>query len=493
MRSMTGRAAAWAAAAVLGVTGLATANNIRVSNVTVTGMDTAARTAFVRFDLSWDNAWRDAENWDAAWVFIKFKPQASNDWQHATLSSVSGDHVPAANSAVTAVPGGTGAFVYRSGGYTGNVAYARMKLKWDYGTNGYAFAYGTQLDVSVHAIEMVYVPQGSFYLGSTGTETGRFYQPDETGQTTNAYPVTSEAALEIGPGAGKLWGTSSSGSSTIGPEGILDPAFPKGFKAFYCMKYEITQGQYAEFLNKLTSGQASARYYYTTTYRYTISGTYPSFSAAAPDRACNHLIWADVCAYAEWAGLRPMTELEYEKAGRGTKAPLSNEYVWGTIGIARLTNETGVAGSGLSTPLPANANCCYGNMSLMGAVGPTRAGIFATASSTRELAGASYWGIMELGGNLWERVITVGNTDGRAFTGNHGKGTLTVAGEATEATWFPSMGSLGKGIGFRGSSFNDNNAFPFLCVSDRSYAVGAAFTARSATHSHGWRGVRTAP
>lgn len=480
MRNMTGRAAAWAAAAVLGTTGLATANNIRVSNVTVTGMDTAARTAFVRFDLSWDNAWRDAENWDAAWVFIKFKPQASNAWQHATLSSASGDHVPAANSAVTAVPGGTGVFVYRSDGYTGNVAYARMKLKWDYGTNGYAFAYGTQVDVSVHAVEMVHVPQGSFYLGSTGTETGHFYQPDGTGQTTNAYPVTSEAALEIGSGAGKLWGTSSSGSSTIGPEGTLPAEFPKGFKAFYCMKYEITQGQYAAFLNKLTSGQASARYYSTTANRYTIGGSYPNFSASAPDRACNWINWSDGCAYAAWAGLRPMTELEFEKACRGPMMPVLNEYAWGSTAIGQMTNETGTVGSGSETSDPTTANCRYGSD------GPARAGIFATASSTRLSAGASYWGVMELSGNVYERTVSVGNASGRAFTGSHGTGVLTGAGDATDSFWCPTTAAC---AGFRGGDIEQGTYA--LCVSCRAHASLASYNARY--KSHGWRGVRTAP
>ena len=476
---MTSRAAAWAAAAVLGATGLATANNIRVSSVSVTGMDTAARTAFVRFDLSWDNAWRDAENWDAAWVFIKFKPQASNDWQHATLSSVSGDHVPAANSAVTAVPGGTGAFVYRSGGYTGNVAYTRMKLKWDYGTNGYAFAYGTQLDVSVHAIEMVYVPQGNFYLGSTGTEAGHFYQPDGTGQTTNAYPVISEEALEIGSGAGKLWGISTSGNTTIGPEGTLDLAFPKGFKAFYCMKYETTQGQYAEFLNKLTSGQAAIRYFSTTANRYTIGGAYPNFSASAPDRACNFINWADGCAYGAWAGLRPMTEFEFEKACRGPVASVTNECAWGTATGTVLASEITTAGSGLETPNPANANYS-GSLG-----GPARVGIFATASSSRISSGASYWGIMELSANQWERVVTVGNALGRAFTGSHGTGQLTAAGNAPDVNWCPTDAGC---AGFRGGSWSEQAN---MKISDRTFATLTWYMQRAGSHS--WRGVRTAP
>jgi formylglycine-generating enzyme required for sulfatase activity len=479
---MTNRVAAWTVTAVVGVAGSATANNIQVSNVTVTGMDTVARTAYVRFDLSWDNAWRDAENWDAAWVFIKFKPHASNDWQHAALSPVSGDHVPAANSTVTAVPDGTGAFVYRANGYTGNVAYAKMKLKWNYGTNGYAFAYGTQVDVSVHAIEMVYVPQGSFYLGSTGTETGRFYQPDGTAQTTNAYPVTSEDAIEIGSTAGKLWGTSTSGNSTIGDEGTLSADFPKGFKAFYCMKYELTQGQYAAFLNKLTSEQASARYLYTTDHRRTIGGSYPNFVASAPDRACHYINWSDDCAYAEWAGLRPMTELEFEKACRGFAQPVPGEGAWGTANYTLMSNEAGTVGSGSETPLPATANV----LSASGFQGPTRAGIFATTLSNRAASGASYWGIMELSGNLFERTITVGNAAGRAFTDSHGTGSLNVAGAATEPLWCPDTALC---AGFRGGDWYQ--PISRTGVSDRFYASLTSHNNRY--NGGGWRGVRTAP
>ena len=30
-----------------------------------------------------------------------------------------------------------------------------------------------------------------------------------------------------------------------------------------------------------------------------------------------HISWSDMSAYLDWSGLRPMTELEYEKACRG--------------------------------------------------------------------------------------------------------------------------------------------------------------------------------
>ena len=44
----------------------------------------------MQFDLSWDNSWRTSSgstnNWDAAWVFIKYRV-ASGPWQHAKLNA----------------------------------------------------------------------------------------------------------------------------------------------------------------------------------------------------------------------------------------------------------------------------------------------------------------------------------------------------------------------------------------------------------------------
>ena len=103
------------------------------------------------------------------------------------------------------------------------------------------------------------------------------------------------------------------------------------------MKYEISQEQYADFLNKLLSIQAANRYPSATTYRYTVTGSYPNIAANVPNRACNFLNWADALAYADWAGLRPMTELEYEKACRGTNMyPVFDEYPWGNTSLTVL-------------------------------------------------------------------------------------------------------------------------------------------------------------
>lgn len=54
------------------------ANNIQVDTVTLNG-------AYVQFNLSWDNSWKDATNWDTAWVFAKYKKQGETTWNHAYL------------------------------------------------------------------------------------------------------------------------------------------------------------------------------------------------------------------------------------------------------------------------------------------------------------------------------------------------------------------------------------------------------------------------
>ena len=52
------------------------ANNISVTNVSLTGQNTADNYTFVRFDISWENSWRTSSapaNWDAAWIFVKYR------------------------------------------------------------------------------------------------------------------------------------------------------------------------------------------------------------------------------------------------------------------------------------------------------------------------------------------------------------------------------------------------------------------------------------
>lgn len=618
------------------------ANNIQVTTPTLTGRNTTAGTnnaanfINVQFNLSWENSWRSnagAANWDAAWVYIKFRVGASNPtftgvsssgttvtvsstanlrvgmpvrvtsgtgafasntiissitnatqlvvsatpttalsgasiecvriWEHARLNNTG--HTATGGSTLDAgllTPGAAfhtitnpalGVFIYRSADGFGTNSFTGTQLRWNYGTNGVND--NAVISVQVFAIEMVFVPQGSFFVGSGGNETGSFTNGSWTSGATIPLQITSEAALGIDNAAGKLWGTSSSVNSAIGnvaadAEASLPAGYPKGFAGFYCMKYEISQGQYRDFLNTLTRTQQANRVTIDGTMgRYAggftwngsawsvsevnnlsspanriglrlitdpgginpctyacdlnTSSTLPTGVNQSDDGewiAMGQLNWMDGCAYLDWAGLRPMTELEYEKSCRGNQAAVSGEYAWGTT----ITSANNITNGGQASEVTNTANANSASNNQGGVQGPLRVGAFAGAATTRTQAGATYYGIMEMSGNLWERTVTVGNTAGRSYTGVHGDGNLFTDGSANADNWpgingnssettanTAFIGSTGitqaTGSGFRGGDWS--NVISFMPVSDRNFAT---FTFSSRYSIYGFRGVRTA-
>lgn len=486
----------------------------------------------MEFDISWDNSWRVSSgpsNWDAAWVFIKYRIKTQTTWNHATLNWVdgtgSGDgHTEPANSDINSsndngAGGAYGVFIHRDADMAqANVSYTGVKLRWNYGVDGLTDA--NLVEVRVYAMEMVYVPQGSFYAGDgSATIVGQF----ESVKTGAAKQITSEGALTLGGGgAGSLGNNNAGGMSTAddfndATSKALPAAFPKGYNAFYCMKYEISQAQYAAFLNTLTYTQQATRTAVapssaaktgalknpianrngieiktsgvsTTTPAVYVcnlnnNGTYDEAAADGLAIACNFLSFSDVVAYFDWAALRPMTELEYEKACRGTLAAVANEYAWGSTAISKAT---GISNSGDTNETASNAGatCVYLNV---GAVpGPMRVGNFGQGVNTRAGTGSSYYGIMELSGNLYELLISVGKAGGRSFTGVHGNGAIDATGNADASNW-PLTTSAGGG--FRGGGWDSASATG-VRVSDRFYASDNTNTRLS---DGGGRGVRTAP
>lgn len=475
----------WLTITMLGLT-QGFSNNLIVSSPSLHSQNKTQHYTMVRFNVSWNNSWRintGPSNWDAAWIFIKYRKQGQTTWHHATLNYVdgtgSGDgHTEPTGSNISssddnASGGAFGVFIYASGAIAqSNVAYNNVSLRWNYGIDGLTDS--TRVEICVFGIEMVYVPQGSFQAGSGGSETGAFFASPST---TDPYLIGSENAIAVGNSSGEF--NYPSGGDNLGP---IPSSFPKGFQAFYCMKYEITQAQYVAFLNKLTVVQATARNPGASTLRYGISGTFTNYSTTLPYVACNFLQWADIAAYLDWAGLRPMTELEFEKAARGTLSPLANEYSWGSTNF---TGAMGISNGGLSDETPSNstANVNYGNVA--GIQGPLRPGCFGQSVNTRTTTGAGYYGIMELSGNLFERTVTVGNTQGRDFTGLHGNGNLDASGDADVLGW-PGTGATG--MGFRGGSWKETS--DLLRTSDRFYATN---TNGDRSGDYGGRGCRTAP
>ena len=441
----------------------------------------------ITFNLAWNNAWRDATNYDAAWVFIKYSLDGGVTWLHATLGPITGGSAttgaggksnPNNFSSGTATVGGTatsldvivpsdnkGAFVQIASGSTGSgtLSSTTVQFLWNYGTDiGTSSANDNSAAtaiVQVMAIEMVYVAAGSFYLGD-GTSTSVTGQFCAGVNHTTTFQITAQGALTLGGGgAGSLGNNNTTGMSTVDDfndttSQSLPSTFPEGYNAYYMMKYDISQGQYRDFLNMLTRAQQATRVATnvaagqttitnvfvmsnttTPSYRNGIRVISPIPTAGQVTFGCdlgntgtlngtsdgewiaaNYLSWMDGAAYAAWAGLRPYTELEFEKASRGPSSAdtgVNGEYAWGN---ATITQATSISNSGQTSEVAGQTGtglCAYGGA---GSVqGPMRCGFAATGTTTRVQAGASYWGIMDLSGNLWKRPVTVGNSTGNAF------------------------------------------------------------------------------
>ncbi len=472
------------------------ANNITVSNFSLTGQNAANHYVMVKFDITWENSFRVStgpSNWDAAWVFVKYRV-GTGAWMHTWLNNTG--HINPTGSTIStglldpALPfnqttnPGIGAFMYRDADGTGTFSKTGVQLRWNYGANGVAD--NAVIDISIYAIENVYVPQGSYYAGSGGMESNHFYKYPTT---TNPYQITSEGAITVGTATNNLYYTASTyAGDALGP---IPSAFPKGYNAFYCMKYEISQQGYVDFLNSLTATQAVNRYSASNYgyYRYGITASSGVYSTTNPFVACNYISWADLAAYLDWSGLRPMTELEFEKSCRGTLAAVPNEYAWGTTGIA--SGAYTLSNSGLTNEnIATNYSTTVGNAATWNTIsiyGPVRVGIFAGngLNTGRVTAGATYYGIMEMSGNLYERPVSVGNPTGRGFTGSNGNGLLTATGDADASNW---PGTTAVGSGFRGSGWDVIETY--LQVSDRNRTALASY---GRSGDCGGRGGRVAP
>jgi formylglycine-generating enzyme required for sulfatase activity len=452
---------------------VAFANFINVQNTTLTGQNTTNGTIQVQFDLSWNNSWRDSINYDGAWVFVKYRIGTGN-WLHASMNNtgtVNGTGTSHALMVSPATSSGnrTGAMIYRNTGGTGTFNATGIQLQWAYATQAVSDANALTAQLRVFAIEMVFIPQGNYFLGSANNNRNNFYDNSNSAQPiqiTGTGFSSQFGAQSIGSMTNRVHGLSGldiDGNSTMSAYPTDNQDYPTGWRSFWMMKYEMSQGQYVDFLNTLTYDQQSNRVASATNTvntnaqsgtttdnnRYTIrvgtvgvSNTVPRvYITVRPDRANNFMDWTDCAAYADWSGLRMLSELEYEKAGRGFLNSVTNEYAWGTT-TAVFGNTLSGTENGTETVTESGANTSNIASTRSGGDGnngPLRVGIHATATSTRTQSGASYFGVMDLTGNVGEMYVNVQHNNGRTYRGYndlfHGDGTLLTTGFADVANW----------------------------------------------------------
>jgi formylglycine-generating enzyme required for sulfatase activity len=515
----------------------ALATNVSISNVEIVERDSAADTTKIEFDVEWENAWNDSINHDALWVFFKYSLDFSNTyptWNHATLKSSgtnpsgfsSGSTTSSFTSIDLIVPNDKkGLFIKPATSGSGSVDFNDIQVVWDYGQDGVSDAQAidaTDTEVKVFAFEMVYVASGGFYLGdgSSGSREEFEYDANLPGAITGQQTLVFDDSGETTPNVWYYNTDDNLNDDANGATFTVSDSFPQGYNGFYLMKYELSQGQYRDFLNTLTQAEQSTRVQSTLTdendantyvmiaegttivsNRQTIkAGTNPTdgnpytFGCDLDDDdtvdelddgewiAMNYVHWMDLAAVADWAALRPYTELEYEKAARGPTYPVDGEHAGGTT--SRTDADT-IINAGANSEVVFETGEGLINFDNDGVIGPIRSGFAATASTVRDTATGGFYGALDLSGNLWEMTVTIGSDAGRSFGGSHGDGVLVATssfeGNATNIDWpgilntAPQRGvSQAGGSGQRGGAYDETSVE--LIVSTRNQAASEPAT-----------------
>ncbi|MBM4148794.1 MAG: hypothetical protein FJ224_07100, partial [Lentisphaerae bacterium] len=382
------------------------ADSVKVTNVKVAVG--AENFSTITFDLAWDNSWRAAweepadknvtgkrlhvESWDAVWVFAKFLPAGASAFSHATLDTDAARHTVPAEAALQVGASddgarGMGVFIFRKAAGRGPNAFKNVAVRWLHAADGITDP--AAIRPEVYAVEMVYVPEGPF-------------------QSKSVFggPLTLINTADATREGGYL------GAANSAPD---KATWPNGYRAFYVMKNPISQGQYVALLNAANPDEKPHAYNHgrysalcngnvwrygldlTNINGYTLTRREDGvFVAEQPERACNFLSWPDIVSYAAWAGLRPPTCLEYEKACRGPRAVAREADAWTGV----------VCGPAAGLGTDAGLAKTFGNY------------------------GASYWGIrnLSLSGCVqeWPAVIRSYGGPAKAFAGTHGKGSASA-------------------------------------------------------------------
>jgi len=394
---------------------------------------------------------------DCAWIFVKYSLNGdSGPWNHCTITGTSaGDD---ASTTIQSVSDNKGVFLF-SNGNNSSWKSNYVKVQWNFVADGIGTFPSSGVKFKVMGIEMVYISTGTFLY--------------------NAGSIADSTINNFGGGS-----QVTVGSITDVPAGCAND-WPNGYRAFYLAKYEISQKQYVDFLNAVDPYGTTGTAYYDSV-RYNLYGYYVQSDNSRPigDRyyiaserdtlGCNWLSWSDATAYASWSGLRPMTEMEFERAGRGRNN--ANIYPWGNTDPLNVN----------SVDTKSEAEKCwlyYANCDqFSGSNGPTSVGHYLSGLNisgapqvrTAAQTGASPYGIVDLGGNLWEHIINCQSI----ATPTNGNGTTTIP----DVPVWPSYISAG----LRGGAWDD--APTRMRVSDRENA-GWAEEIRAA--SVGFRPART--
>jgi len=270
-----------------------------------------------------------AENTTYYW-YIKAYETGNNDnqsesehWQFTTAGGGGSNTPPTALFTVSPSSGTTSTnFAFDAGGCTDNEdPTSNLQVRWDFDGNG---SWDTGWD---------YDKTTNHQYSSENTYTAKLEVKDTEGLTDQ---YTKSITVSNGGGGGDLeWVNVSGGTFQMGSDdGGSDeqPIHTVTLSSFEITKYEVTNGQYCEFLNDIgcnSNGSHNGEEYIDmndSDCQINYSGGQFVPESGKTDFPVIEVSWYGSNAFAQWAGGRLPTEAEWEFAARGGNS--SNGYTY---------------------------------------------------------------------------------------------------------------------------------------------------------------------
>jgi hypothetical protein len=291
-------------------------------------------------------------------------------------------------------------FLHRANSGTGTLLANNVRLNWNYNENEVQST--DTLDLRLFGIEMVYITEGAFYAGDGGVVEFSFRQ----GSLDNdPWYIGSENAINV---------DKVSGSGTgIGRNNL----------EYYILAPNNKNDGYITANSNGGKGSDSLIYRNSISW---ISGNATLNDDTHGDVACGYISPTYFLSYLDWAALRPMTELEYEKICRGAgKEVVGGEFAWVNTNPTTLT---GLFFDGYHNEVASTfANLNFSSFNL----GSSRVGMFAKECTTKSQSDSSYYSTIELRGNIVEYVILATTSSVLSFVSINGDDVLNATGQST--------------------------------------------------------------
>ena len=178
----------------------ANANNLLIENVSLEDRDPANKTVIIEFDVSWHNTWKTKINHDAVWITVRLHDTSAAptvkklcDVNASGVNPIGFSTGSNSDLELDIPTDKKGAFLRQADfGTHATLASSDVRLTIDFDSCGLSAT--DDVVATVFGLEMVYIPEGSFYAGDFN---GSSASLNEGSSDTDPWYITSESTINV--------------------------------------------------------------------------------------------------------------------------------------------------------------------------------------------------------------------------------------------------------------------------------------------------------